>query len=229
MDTNTSLDSSEANSGPVFGGKLFTNQIHIVRGLRSRLRQLSISRSADSEKMEADRDRTSREYAERKTQMKLQQAADWRSAMTEWDLLLDKQFSMAERETLLSIHYERQQTKILKSEFVQSKAEQKMKYVNSSAELKQKKDDACVVRKNARDSIKAKLEKERATMEQQMHECREWVGIRTGDSALQGLIGTSTPESVADVQSISDLPQVAKRFEEMKKLLMKILKSMREE
>ncbi len=219
MDTNTSLDSGEANSRPVFGGKLFTNQIHIVRGLRSRLRQLSISRSADSEKMAADRDRSIREYAERKTQMKSQQAADWRSAMTEWDLLLDNQFAVAERETLLSIHYERQQTKKLKSEFVQKKAEQKKKYENASAELKQRKDEACIVRKNARDSIKAKLDKERATMEQQMHECREWVGIRTGDTTLQGLIGTSTAESAADVQSISDLPQVAKRFEETKKLL----------
>ncbi len=219
MDMNTSLDSGEASSRPVFGGRLFTNQIHIVRGLRSRLRQLSISRSADSEKMAADRDQSIREYAERKTQMKSQQAADWRSAMTEWDLLLDKQFAVAERETLLSIHYERQQTKKLKSEFVQNKAEQKRKYENASAELKQKKDDACIVRKNARDNIKAKLDKERATMEQQMHECREWVGIRTGDTAIQGLIGTSTPESAAEVQSISDLPQVAKRFEEMKKLL----------
>ena len=124
MDTNTSLDSKyKSNSGPVLGGRLFTNQIHILRGLRSRIRQLSISRSADSEKMSADRGISVREFAEKKSDLKSHHAADWSSAMTEWDVLLDKQFSAAERETLLSIHHERQQTKKLKSDFIQNKAE----------------------------------------------------------------------------------------------------------
>ena len=220
MNTSTSLDSKrKINSSSILGGRLFNNQIHLVRGLRTRLVQLRNSRSADSESMAADRDRSIREFEEQKTQMKLQHAAGWRSAVTEWDVLLDRQFAVAERETLLSMHQERQQTKKLKSEFVQIKAEQKRKYEIASTDLKQKKEDACLVRRNTQDSIKAKLDKEWATMEQQMHECREWVGIRTGNVALQGLTSTTTPESAAEVQSLADLPQVAKRFEEVKKTL----------
>ncbi len=52
-----------------------------------------------------------------------------------------------------------------------------------------------------------------------MHECREWVGLRTSDTTLQGLAGTSTPESTAELQSISDLAHIGKRFEEIKKSL----------
>ncbi len=227
MDTNISHDSqSKIRTGPVLSGRLFINQIHMVRGLRSRVKQLCISRSADSEKMAADRDRSIREYAKKKTEMKSQHAADSKSSMTEWDLLLDKQFGVAERETLLSLHFERQQTKKLKSEFVQKKTEQKSKYETATAGLKQKKNDACLDKKNARDSIKAKLDKERATMEQQMHECREWIGIRTRDTALQGLIGSIAPEAAAEVNSISDLPEVANRFEEIKKSLSTSIKRM---
>ena len=52
-----------------------------------------------------------------------------------------------------------------------------------------------------------------------MHECREWVGIRTGDAALQALTSNSTTESTQEIQAITDLNHVAKRFEEIKKSL----------
>ena len=142
MNTSTSLDSKrKINSSSILGGRLFNNQIHMVRGLQTRLVQLRNSRSADSQSMAADRDRSIREFEEQKTQMKLQHAAGWRSAVTQWDVLLDRQFAIAERETLLSMHQERQQTKKLKSEFVQIKAEQKRKYEIASTDLKQKKED----------------------------------------------------------------------------------------
>ena len=169
--------------------------------------------------MEIERQRAASEFAEQNAKMKLDQAAGWRSAMTEWDQFLDNQMSVAERETLLCINVEKQETKKLKSQFVQDKTDQKSKYDNASAELKKKKDEACLARKNARDNIRAKLEKERASMEQLMHECREWVGLRTGDTKLQALVGKSTPEIDAETHAITDLNHVAKRFEEAKKML----------
>ena len=94
MDTRPSLDSKcKINSSSILGGRLFNNQIHMVRGLRTRLVQLRNSRSADSQSMAADRDRSIREFEEQKTQMKLQHAAGWRSAVTEWDVLLDRRRS----------------------------------------------------------------------------------------------------------------------------------------
>ena len=220
MNTNSVAESErQSNSRPILGGRLFKNQIRMVRGLRARLGQLRYSRSADRETLEAERTRTIRQFVDLKNHMKSQHADGWRSAMTEWDVLLDKQFAAAERDTLHIINQERQQSRKLKSDFVENKAIQRKKYESDSAELKQKRDEACLIRKTARDGIKAKLDRERATIEQQMHECREWVGIRTGDTSLQGLTASSASASIDEMQSISDLSSVAKRFEEIKKTL----------
>ena len=191
----------------------------MVRGLRARLGQLRYSRSADRVTLEAESNRTISQFVNLKSQMKLLHAEGWRSAMTEWDILIDKQFAAAERDTLHIINQERQQSKKLISDFVENKAKQKKKYESDSAELKQKRDEGSSNRKTARDSIKAKLDRERTTIEQQMHECREWVGIRTGDTTLQDLTASSTSANTDEMQSISDLPSIAKRFDEIQKTL----------
>ena len=220
MKTNAVAESErKSSSSSILGSRLFKNQIRMVRGLRARLRQLRYSRSADRETLEAERTGTISQFVDLKNHMKSQHAEGWRAAMTEWDLLLDRQFAAAERDTLHIINQERQQLRKLKTDFIETKAVQKKKYESDSAELKQKRDEACLNRKKARDGIKAKLDRERATIEQQMHECREWVGIRTGDSSLQGLTASGASESIDEMQSISDLSSVAKRFEEIKKTL----------
>ena len=209
----------KTHSSPNLGGRLFKNQILMVRGLRSRLMKLRYSRTADRETLAAERDRAQSQFVSLKSQLESQHATGWRTAMTEWDSLLEKQLAAAERETLLNINQEWQQTKRLKNEFIQNKLSQKNKYDSVSAELKQKRDEASLGRKNARDSIKAKLDRERSTIEQQMHECREWVGIRTGNGVLQGLTSNCTPESAEAIQAITDLNHVAKRLEEIKQSL----------
>ena len=209
----------KTQSSPVLGGRLFHKQILMVRGLRSRLMKLRDSRTADRESLTTERDRLQSRFVSSKSQLESQHATGWRTAITEWDLLLEKQFAAAERETLFTINQEWQQTKKLKKEFIQNKLLQKTKYDRESAELKQKRDESSLARKNARDSIKAKLDRERSAIEEQMHECREWVGIRTGDAALQALTSNSTTESTQEIQAITDLNHVAKRFEEIKKSL----------
>ena len=220
MNTNAVAESErKSNSGSILGGRLFKNQIRMMRGLRARLGQLRYSRSADRETLEAERTGTISQFVDLKNNMKLQHAEGWRAAMTEWDLLLDRQFAAAERDTLHIINQERQQLRKLKTDFIETKAVQKKKCESDSAEIKQKRDEGCLNRKTARDSIKAKLDRERTTIEQQMHECREWVGIRTGDTTLQGLTASSTSASTDEMQSISDLPSIARRFEEIQKTL----------
>ena len=191
----------------------------MLRGLRARLAQLRNARSADRETLESERNRTISQFVDSKNQMKSQHAERWRSAMTDWDTLLDKQFAAAERDTLHSINQQRLQSKKLKSEFIENKAEDKSKYENESAELRQKRDEASLNRKAARDSIKAKLDRERAAVDQQMQECREWVGMRTGDTALQGLSSNNTLATADKMQSISDLQSVNVWIEEIKKSL----------
>jgi len=209
----------ETRSRPILSGRLFKNQVFMLRGLRVRLAKLRVARSADKELLEADRSRSQSQFVELKNSLKLEHAASWRNAMTDWDVLLEKQFAAAERETLLTLNQQRQQTRKLKNDFIQTKAAHKSAYESKSTELLHKKDEACLIRKNTRDSIKAKLERERASIEQQMHECREWVGIRTGDVALQSLTAIVPPDSVSNVQLIEDLQNIAKRFEEIKKTL----------
>ena len=220
MNTNAVSESeSKSNSSPILGGRLFKNQILMVRGLRARLGQLRYSRSADRETLKEERSRTISHFVDLKNRMKSQHVQGWRSAMTDWDVLLDKQFATAERDTLHIINQERQQFKKFKSDFIENKATQRKKYENGLAVLKQKRDEACLNRKTARDSIKAKLDRMSATIEQQMHECREWVGSHTGDTTLQGLTVSSISASTDELQTITDLPSVAKRFEEIKKSL----------
>ena len=218
MSTNDLIPSErDLQVQPVFSGRLFKRQVSMVRGLRVRLGSLRFSRSADKEKLETERARTQSLFVDATSQMVVQQAASWQSATTEWDELVHKQFLTSERETLLSINQEQQQTKKLKKDFIHNKAAQKTAYENASEELKQKSEEASLAKKSARDSIKSKLDRERATLEQEMHECREWVGIRTGDVALQELSASNTADSLNDAQSITSLPHVAKRFEEIKK------------
>ncbi len=160
MSTSASLDSErQFDSGPILGGRLLQKQVRMVRGLRARLGLLRISRSASSATMQAERQQMIGQFEKQKSVMKSDQAANWRTAMTEWDIFLDNQFAIAERETLLSINYERQQTKQLKTDFVQNKAEQKSKFDNAASDLKTNKEEACLSRKNARDNIRAKLDK----------------------------------------------------------------------
>ncbi len=220
MNTSASLESErQADAGFLLGRSLFKRQIRMIRGLRSRLEMLRTSRSADSTTMERERKLATDTFESHRSQTELAQAAQWRSAITEWDEFLSNQLALSERETLLNINQERQQTKDTKSDFVQKKTEQKNKFDAATSDLKKKKEDACLGRKTARDSIRAKLDKERAAIEQTMHECREWVGIRTGDTALQGLGGTSTSEFTSEIQAVSDLAHIGKRIEEIKKTL----------
>ncbi len=220
MNTSASSDSErQFDSGPILGGRMLQKQIRMVRGLRTRLGLLRLSRSANIATMQAERQRLIGQFEKQTSGMKSDQARSWRNAMTEWDTFLDNQFAVAERETLLSLNYERQQTKQLKSDFLEKKTLQKSKFDIATNDLKTKKEDACLSRKHARDNIRAKLDKERASIEQIMHECREWVGLRTSDTTLQGLAGTSASESVTELQSISDLAHIGKRFEETKKSL----------
>ena len=220
MNDNSLIDTTQGvHARPLLSGRLFKNQVFMLRGLRVRLAKLRVARSADKELLEAERNRSQNQFFELKNLLKLQHAANWQTAITDWDATLETQFAAAERETLLTLNQERQQTKRLKNDFIQTKTAQKNAYESATAELQQKKEEACLTRKNARDSIKTKLERERASMEQQMHECREWVGIRTGDVALQGLTSSVPPDSLSNVQTIEDLPNIAKRFEEIKKSL----------
>ncbi|HUP80324.1 MAG TPA: hypothetical protein VM260_17345, partial [Pirellula sp.] len=220
MNTNAVAESErKSESSPIGGGRLFKTQIHMLRGLRARLAQLRNARSADRETLESERNRTIRQFVDSKNQMKLQHAERWRSAMTDWDTLLDKQFAEAERDTLHSSNQQRLKSKKLKSEFIENKAKDKSEYENQSAELRRKRDEASLNLKAARDSIKAKLDRERVAVDQQMQDCREWVGMRTGDTALQGLSSNNTLATEDKLRSISDLQSVAGRIEEIKKSL----------
>jgi len=151
--------------------------------------------------------------------MRFNHAEGWHAAMTDWDILLEKHFATAERDSLLAINEEKQKSKELKLELIQNKTAEKAAYESASADLKHKRDEASIHRKSSRDNVKAKLDKERISIEQQMHECREWVGIKTGNVALQSLESNVALETVSEIQSITELTYLAKRFEEIRKSL----------
>ena len=147
---------------PVFSGRLFRRQTLMLRGLRVRLGSLRFSRFADKERLETERARTQVLYVDAKKQNGCAACSEPCSPpLPNGMSLVHKQFSTSERETLLNLNQERQQTKKLKNDFIQNKASQKTAYEKASEELKQKSEEASLARKSARDSVKAKLDRER--------------------------------------------------------------------
>jgi S-DNA-T family DNA segregation ATPase FtsK/SpoIIIE len=208
-------------------GRLFLRQIRTLRGLRVRLAKLRQSRLADQGVLESKKAVASRNFSERQNQLRMEQFRNWRAAITEWDTQIEKQTAIAERETLEILNFEKQQTKKLKTDFVQDKARAKSEQESATKLLKQKLEEAQSVLNQSKANVVSKLEVQRSSIEQQMHECREWVGIRTGVVGLQNLQAGDASEVVQQVSTLTDLNQVAKQFEEAKKALVRDIERMR--
>ena len=121
---NLERDRSAAKTS-VLNGRLFKTQLYMLRGLQTRLKKLRYSRSADREVLDANREVANAHFLEQQRQTSSIHTQYWRSAMTDWDIAIDKQIALAERETLQSITEEKQKTKKLKLDFIQTKASQK--------------------------------------------------------------------------------------------------------
>jgi hypothetical protein len=148
--------------------------------------------------------------------MQAQHASDYRASMTNWDELLDRQLTISERETLQSRNQESQQTKQLKKKFIQEKGLMKSRFETAMEGLKTDLENARSTLQKTKESLKGKLEQERLSLDQMVHECREWVGLKTGDLKLQSLEGKLSDEATKDLATIQDLKQVSARFETAK-------------
>jgi hypothetical protein len=217
-DMNLERDRSAAKTS-VLNGRLFKTQLYMLRGLQTRLKKLRYSRSADREVLDANREVANAHFLEQQRQTSSIHTQYWRSAMTDWDIAIDKQIALAERETLQSITEEKQKTKKLKLDFIQTKASQKKWQEESAQENKKKRDDSKAAAAKSRDNIKSKLDNESLAIEQLLHECREWVGLRTSNVAMQNMTALNTAEHTTTAGAISDLSTIGKQFESVKKAI----------
>lgn len=198
-------------------GKLLDKQLRMLKGLRYRWERLQQSRSIDSDLLQSKRLEADRWYEDTQSQQKATHERDWQDGVTRWDSSLDKQITLAERETMVTLNHERQETQRLKSWYKQAKAAQKQDYEARGIDLKKRLDEGKAAAQKTRDSIRSKLDHEKIGIEEQMHACREWVGVRTGSTALLSLAATEAHPEAAKIASITDLPQVSKRFEDARK------------
>lgn len=205
-----------------WGNNLSRRQIRILRGLNRRWMKLKESRSVDQEELEGKRIASQQEFGLLQEKSQFDDAETRRVAITDWDAKLDSQIGRAERETLYTIQHQQQQSRELKTEFIRSKGDQKKQYDDACDGLIGQRETASVAAQGLRESILGKLENQRGGLEQRMYECREWVGIKTGNVALQSLTipTTTSPAGQAgrsEPEAISNLDQVAKRFEAIRK------------
>ena len=197
-------------------GQLFGRQIRIIRGLRTRIDRLVRSRSVDQKSLELRREQLLQDYSLEQSHMQAKHSSDYRASMTNWDELLDRQLTISERETLQSRNQESQQTKQLKKKFIQEKGLMKSRFETATEELKTELENTRSTLQKTKDSVQGKLEQERLSLDQLVHECREWVGLKTGDLKLQSLERKLSDEAIKDLSTIQDLRQVSSRFETAK-------------
>ena len=197
-------------------GQLFGRQIRLVRGLRTRIASLVRSRSVDQKSLDLHREQLLQDYSLHQNHMRMKHASDFRASITNWDELLDRQMAIAERETLESRNQESQKAKQLKTKFIHDKGLLKGQFESSSNELSKNLENARSNLLKTKESVKGKLEQERLLLDQLTHECREWVGIKTGDFKLQSMEAKPSDEALKDLSSIQDLKQVSARFEHSK-------------
>ncbi|MEQ1824914.1 MAG: FtsK/SpoIIIE domain-containing protein [Pirellula sp.] len=199
--------------------RLFQRQVRMLRGMKYRFDSLNVSRTNDQQVLESSRSQASQRFADNQLALVARHAEAWRSAITQWDEQLEKQIATAERTTLECLHYEKAKSRALKKEFNENKAKTKSEFETATSELKRKLDETLRGIGQSRDSTFEKLESQRRGIEQQVNECREWIGMRTGNLSLQSLQSTLSTDVAKEVSGMNELQQIAKELEATKKAL----------
>jgi hypothetical protein len=220
------ISSRNKKSLPI-DGRLYTMQLQMLRGLKSRWKRLQQSRSVDTDQLNEKMNEAESRFESMKQRQTVEHETAWQEAMTRWDVSLDKQIASAERDTLLILQHEKQETRRFKQTYRQSREGQKQDFETKSLELKNKLDDTKNATTKSRDSIRGKLDHEKDNIEEQVHACREWIGLRTGNPAIATLVAQSPAQKKAEYQSINELSQIASQFEEAKKRLLDSVHRMR--
>ena len=198
----------------------------MLRGLKSRLKDLKQSQSVDGQLRDSKRNEATRLFSEQQNQLNEQNATTLQSFIFDWDELLEKQMARAELETLTNLNSQKDASKRLQVNLREEKSRLKSENENATSELKKKLDDAVAILNNTKVGFKSKLESERLEVDNQMKDCREWVGIRTAAADLQNLEVSLMPESVNEVRAISDHKQILQQLENVTTSLLREIQRM---
>jgi ABC-type multidrug transport system fused ATPase/permease subunit len=203
----------------LINGQLFQRQIRTLRGLHGRLTNLKESRANDQNLLDHKLAEAKSNFTQLQDELSSRQFVTRRLTLNEWDEQLEKQMAFAERATLESLHSEKAGSRRLKKEFNENKAKTKADHESASQELKRRTEEAQRGLARFRDSILEKLESQRTGIQQQMHEVREWIGLRTGNIDLQNMQSQLANEPDNAISGIHELPLIAREFEAAKKAL----------
>ncbi|MBM3967210.1 MAG: hypothetical protein FJ308_19430, partial [Planctomycetes bacterium] len=139
--------------------------------------------------------------------------------MTNWDQSLDESLGVAERKTLECIHQEEKQLAALKANSRQSETKLNSDYDQKRKSLQVELESTKSEASKKRDGVRLKLESERRQIEQQMHDAREWIGVKTSDPVLINWTSHDPHPRAEAVQQLATLSEVAKTLEATKKEL----------
>jgi hypothetical protein len=191
-------------------------QTRWVRGIGSRWNRLLQSRSLELETLtrlcDLENDQFKNSFAHLVEQQKLYSS----KLLTDWDRSLDDCLGSAERQTLESIHHEEQQIAAFKANLKQSELKLDGDYDNKRKSLKAELESAKSNAGKKRDGIRLKLDSERRQIEQQMHDAREWIGVKTSDPVLINWTSHDPHPKADEIQRIPTLSEVAKSLDARK-------------
>lgn len=194
-------------------------QTRWVRGIGSRWNRLLESRSLELENLTRRSDQENEDFKAAISLVRERQKVALSSALTDWDQSLDDSLGTAERKTLECIHQEEKQLAAFKANLRQSEAKLNSDYDQKRKSLQVELESAKTEASKKRDGIRLKLESERRQIEQQMHDAREWIGVKTADPVLINWTSHDPHPRSDAIQQITTLSDVAKTLEATKKEL----------
>lgn len=194
-------------------------QARWVRGIGSRWNRLLQSRSLELENLKRLCDRESEDYKTAFTRLREQQTTAISRALTDWDRALDDCLGSAERQTMECIHQEEKQLASFKTNLKQSESKLNADYDQKRKSLQADFESAKADTGKKRDGLRLILESERRQIEHQMHETREWIGVKTSDPVLINWTSHDPHPQAEAIQRIPTLSEVAKTLETTKKEL----------
>ena len=219
-------DGLGGESGRLFGGKfgeaqgrfLASLQLREIRGLKTRWERLSSSYAVDSVALTERLTAVQEEYRGKAATQSSSHKRQTERLITEWDESLDQALERSELATLEKIQWERATLKTLKNKRKDAEAKQRADYER----LREKTESDYQARraqvKQLRDQALGKLAGESTMLDESIGEIREWVSVKTANSALSQKEYEAT-EPPRSWDHVGTLAVMAKEFATHRKAL----------
>lgn len=189
-----------------------------IRGLKTRWEKLSSSYAVDSVALVEKLTAFQEDYRARAVSQSSSHKDQSHRLITEWDEVLDEALRRSELATLEKIQWERATLKTLKNKRKDAESKQRTDYERLRERMESDFQSRRAQVKQVRDQALSKLGGESTALDESMGEIREWVSVKTANSALSQKEHEAT-EPPKTWDHIPTLAAMAKEYETQRKRL----------